>query len=150
MTVLPRHLLARFLKGELPGLEAEAYGLDVSDRIAPAPIGALLGRYEGDDVEVTEEDRADLKEALLVAVDRGLGDIGRNIVTTLTGLLFDDLGVFQGDDALPGPQPRPRAEADATDPDQPTEDQDPKPPTGARRKTRRRPKTRGAKKSRRR
>lgn len=137
MTVLPRRLLAKFLKGELSEAEAEEHDLDVTDPTSPAQIRLLLEVYSNEGAEFTEQDREDLKEALMVAVDRGLGDIASAIVYALTGPLFEALPQPRG----AAPQPRVQAEADATDPEQRPDEENPSAPTGGRRRKTRRSKT---------
>ena len=125
MTVLPRRLLARFLRRELSAEEAEEHDLDVMDPTAPAQIGVLLEAYDDEDAEFTEQDREDLKEALTVALNRGLGDIACKIVYALTGPLFEAL-------------PQPREEGEPRGPEQEPEEENPRAPVGARRRTTRR------------
>jgi hypothetical protein len=132
MTLLPRRLLAKFLKGELSAEEAEEHGLDTMDVTAPAPIREALEIYNDEEAEFTEEDREDLKEALMVALDGGLGDIARSIVTALTGPLFEAL-------PQPGAPARPVAEAgEPGGPGEEPEEENPRAPVGARRRRTRR------------
>jgi hypothetical protein len=123
--VSPTRFFGRYLAGMATDAEKKAkedeLDIELDDSRSPTAAGILLEVY-GEDPAKKAEDKAELVEALMFAVDEDLGDIAKKIIDALHR-------VYELPDAGENPNAQ---EGEA-------ESEDPKPPSGAaRRRTRRR------------